>query len=211
MSSGQDLRRHQQGIVQRYYEHRDTIMLEKLGQIVGDLYLAADADKRQRLWDSAAKALTQLQVPPARIQHVCGSGKPELLAALVTELTGAGKSAAPSTTRQGGANAGTSLPAGAPPASASAPARAAGVTPAAITPDTLKSALKAFRKRLKLTRLDDESQLGSHRNPLSSGTRSNVVAIQPPAQFPPVVWEELVKQGKLRSAGRGFYQLAEGM
>jgi len=73
------------------------------------------------------------------------------------------------------------------------------------TPAQLKNALKAFKKRLKLTRLDDESRLG--RGALSSGGRSGIVAITPPAQFPQTVWDELVRQGKLRRAGQGMYEL----
>ena len=47
--------------------------------------------------------------------------------------------------------------------------------------EDLKLALKAFRKRLKLTRLDDESRLGY--GPMTSGGKSGVVAITPPNQF----------------------------
>ena len=69
----------------------------------------------------------------------------------------------------------------------------------------LKQALKAFRKRLKLTRLDDESNIGG--GPLSSGKSFDIVAISPPNQFPQAVWEELVKQGKLKYVGHGMYEL----
>jgi hypothetical protein len=71
----------------------------------------------------------------------------------------------------------------------------------------LKSALKAFKKRLKLSRLDDESRLGH--GALSSHAKSGIVAITPPNQFPPAVWEELVAQGKLRKAGYGMFELVE--
>ena len=74
-----------------------------------------------------------------------------------------------------------------------------------LTPQYLKQALKAFKKRLKLTRLDEESGLGG--GPLSSGRGSGIVAIQPPNQYPREVWEKLVEQGKLRSAGSGTYEL----
>jgi hypothetical protein len=73
--------------------------------------------------------------------------------------------------------------------------------------ENLKRAMKAFRKRLKLTRLDEESKLG--RSPLSGGKKSSIVAIMAPYGYPREVWEELVRQGKLRDAGRGFYELAE--
>lgn len=71
----------------------------------------------------------------------------------------------------------------------------------------LKKALKAFRKRQKLTTLDDESRLG--RSPLSGG-KSSIVAIQPPREFPREVWEELADQGFLKRDGGGFYALVEG-
>ena len=74
------------------------------------------------------------------------------------------------------------------------------------TPEQLRNALKAFKKRLKLTRLDDESSLGH--GPMSGGKSSGIVAIMPPNQYPRVVWDELVKQGKLKYAGQGLYQLA---
>jgi hypothetical protein len=69
----------------------------------------------------------------------------------------------------------------------------------------LKNAMKAFKKRLKLARLDDESRLGY--GPTSSCGRSGIVAIPPPNQYPQAVWNELVNQGKLRRAGHGLYEL----
>jgi hypothetical protein len=77
--------------------------------------------------------------------------------------------------------------------------------PSALSPQELKAALKAFRKRLKLTQLDDQSRIGV--GPMSSGRQSGIVAITPPDQFPPAVWEELARQGKLRRAGSGLYEL----
>jgi hypothetical protein len=85
---------------------------------------------------------------------------------------------------------------GAAPVAAAQPA-------SAITPEVLKSAFNAFKKRWKLTLLDHESRIG--RGPMSSGQKSNIVGINPPDQFPRAVWEELVKQGKLKSAGSGQY------
>lgn len=73
--------------------------------------------------------------------------------------------------------------------------------------DVHKAAFKAFKKRLKMTRLDDESKLGG--GPLSGGRGSAIVAITPPHEFPPEVWEELARQGKLKNAGHGMYELVE--
>jgi hypothetical protein len=77
----------------------------------------------------------------------------------------------------------------------------------ATTPEQLKAAMKAFRKRLKLTQLDDQSRIG--KSPMSSGRPSGIVAISPPDQYPQAVWEELARQGKLKRAGNGLYELRQ--
>lgn len=76
-----------------------------------------------------------------------------------------------------------------------------------MNPDNLKKALKTFRKRLRLTRLDAESTLGG--GALSGGRKSGIVAIRPPGNFPQGVWDKLVEMGKLRSEGMGLYELVE--
>jgi|AMFO01.1.fsa_nt_gi hypothetical protein len=68
----------------------------------------------------------------------------------------------------------------------------------------LKRALKAFRKRLKLARLDEESRIGGA---FSAGERSGLVGIEPPDQYPPDVWAELVRQGRLLDAGQRLLEL----
>ena len=71
----------------------------------------------------------------------------------------------------------------------------------------LKAALKAFKKRLKLTCLDDQSRIGV--GPMSSGRASGIVAITPPDQYPQAVWDELVRQGKLKRTGHHMYELGQ--
>jgi hypothetical protein len=85
---------------------------------------------------------------------------------------------------------------------ASAPAQSPAAT---FTPEELKSAYQAFKKRMKLTRLDQESRIG--RSPMSSGQSSSIAGIIPPDQFPRAIWDELVKQGRLKYAGQGFYSM----
>jgi hypothetical protein len=79
--------------------------------------------------------------------------------------------------------------------------------PEEFTPQYLKQAFKAFKKRLKLTRLDEESSLGG--GPFSKGGDSGIVAIEPPREYPRAVWEKLVQQGRLRNAGSGMYELVQ--
>lgn len=80
-------------------------------------------------------------------------------------------------------------------------------TPTPPDKQELKAAFKAFKKRLKLTRLDAESKLGG--GPLSGGRDSGIVAITPPAGFSSAVWDELVRQGRLKKADQGTYELGE--
>ena len=79
--------------------------------------------------------------------------------------------------------------------------------PGSPTPEVLRKAMQAFKKRLKLSRLDDESSFT--RRPLSGGKSSGIVAITPPNQYSKAVWDELVARGRLKYAGQGLYQLTQ--
>ena len=67
--------------------------------------------------------------------------------------------------------------------------------------EVLKRAMKAYRKRLKITVLDAESSIGG--GPMSSGRQSTIVGVTPPERYPRAVWDELVRQGRLLRSGRG--------
>jgi hypothetical protein len=70
------------------------------------------------------------------------------------------------------------------------------------TDEELKRALKAFKKRLKLTRLDEESGLSR-----GGGKKSGITGITPPAGHPPGIWDELVDKGKLKRDMGNTYSL----
>jgi hypothetical protein len=76
---------HQQKIIKRYYENFDAIQLQKLSELVTELYLA-EGKKRQRLWKNAATMLTKMKLPAPQIQHIVDKDDPAQLAKLVTEL-----------------------------------------------------------------------------------------------------------------------------
>jgi hypothetical protein len=73
------------------------------------------------------------------------------------------------------------------------------------TDEELKRALKAFKKRLKLTKLDEESGLSR-----GGGKKSGITGITPPSGHPPGIWEELVTKGKLKRDMGNTYSLVEG-
>ncbi len=76
--------------------------------------------------------------------------------------------------------------------------------PREFTKEELKEALKAYKKRLKLTRLDDESRLGH--GAMSRGGKSGIVGVRAPEQFPREIWDELVRRGRLKYGGNGLYE-----
>ena len=75
------------------------------------------------------------------------------------------------------------------------------------TPEELRKALKAIKKRIKMTQLDDDSKLGH--SPLTKGA-ARIVSIQPPAGFGREIWEELADAGYLKRDGIGFYEIVAG-
>ena len=80
-----DYTRHQQGIIKRYYENAPTINLQRLSELVTDLYLA-QGKRRQKVWDSVVNLLTKMEIPADKIDRLRKSDDPTQLAAIVKEL-----------------------------------------------------------------------------------------------------------------------------
>lgn len=72
--------------------------------------------------------------------------------------------------------------------------------------EVLSRAMKAFRKSLKVTRLDAESTIGG--GPMSGGRSSGIAGMRPPDRYPREVWDELARQKRLISVGHGIFELA---
>jgi len=80
-----ELSKYQQKIVKNYYDNLDTALLQRLGEQVTDLYLAA-GKKREKLWASIVASLGKLGVPESRITHLTAKDDARLLATLLQEL-----------------------------------------------------------------------------------------------------------------------------
>ncbi|MFC1604424.1 hypothetical protein ACFL5F_05285 [Planctomycetota bacterium] len=72
--------KYQNSVISGYYNNLDTIMLQKLGELVTELYLSDKQAKRDRLWDRAHKAMVKLKIPPAIIDHIMQKQDVEVLA-----------------------------------------------------------------------------------------------------------------------------------
>jgi hypothetical protein len=75
-----DFTRHQQKIVDRYYENKSDIMLTKLSELVGELYLAETDKKRDKLWERVALAMKNLKIQPDLAAKIMEKRDPKDLA-----------------------------------------------------------------------------------------------------------------------------------
>ena len=76
---------YQQRVIRDYYRNQDAILIQRLGDLVTELYLA-EGKARVRLWKRAATTLEKLKVPADQVQHVVQSDNPALLANLLKHL-----------------------------------------------------------------------------------------------------------------------------
>jgi hypothetical protein len=76
---------YQDSIIRNYYQNQDAIMLQKLGDLVTDLYLA-EGKAKDRLWKRLAQTLKNLKIPDDQIEHIVGSDNPTLAANLLKKL-----------------------------------------------------------------------------------------------------------------------------
>jgi len=77
--------KYQQRIIKNYYENREAISLQRLSELVTELYLA-EGKARERQWKFIIAALEKLKLPAERIEHLRKKDDPRLLAKLVEEL-----------------------------------------------------------------------------------------------------------------------------
>jgi len=77
--------KHQQKIIKNYYDHRETLALQRAQELITELYLSEGA-KRQRYWQQLAGHLSALGVKQAQFDHLTRQDKPELVAELVRSL-----------------------------------------------------------------------------------------------------------------------------
>ena len=80
-----DKSRYQQKVIQRYYDNREAIALQKVQEFVTELYLST-GKKRAQYWQRIAGHLDKLGVEKKTIDHLVGEDKPELVASLVKKL-----------------------------------------------------------------------------------------------------------------------------
>ncbi|UCG47070.1 MAG: hypothetical protein JSU94_16420 [Phycisphaerales bacterium] len=89
--SASELSNYQKSVISGYYDNLDTIMLQKLGELVTELYLADTEVRRNGLWERARKAMVKLKIPPAIIDHIIRKKDVRILAKNLQDWLGANK------------------------------------------------------------------------------------------------------------------------
>ncbi len=70
----------QQGVIKRYYDNLPQSTLDKLGELVTELYLAKTEKRREQLWQRVEKAMEVIKVPKKIAQYILSKRDPVILA-----------------------------------------------------------------------------------------------------------------------------------
>ncbi len=77
---------YQRGVIRRYYENRDTLALQKLGEIVSNLYLETNETKIKRAWKSALAQMKAAGVHPHEAQRIVDDRDLGAVAKVISDL-----------------------------------------------------------------------------------------------------------------------------
>ncbi len=83
--SDKNFSKFQQKVIERYYDNRDSIALQRVQELVTELYLS-EGKKRAKYWETIAGNLQKLGVAQVTIDHLRKQDKPELVAEIVRKL-----------------------------------------------------------------------------------------------------------------------------
>lgn len=78
---------YQKGIIKRFYEHRDTLALQKLAEIVSNLYLETSDAKATRAWKAAHVQMLAAGIHQHEADHILADRDLGALAKIVARLT----------------------------------------------------------------------------------------------------------------------------
>lgn len=82
---GKEYSKHQQKIIKNYYDNRDAISLQRLSELVTDLYLA-EGKSRETKWKQVVGVLEKLGISAKRIAQLRKKDDPAMLVKVVEEL-----------------------------------------------------------------------------------------------------------------------------
>ena len=76
---------YQERIIKNYYNNREAIALQRVQELITELYLA-EGKKRDKYWKQLVPHLEKLGIAKESIDHLIAQDKPELVANLVKKV-----------------------------------------------------------------------------------------------------------------------------
>lgn len=61
---------YQKKVIRNFYENKDLRLIQKMGELVSDLYLEASEKKRESGWKKIKKMLIDLKVHPQEVEYL---------------------------------------------------------------------------------------------------------------------------------------------
>ena len=86
MSEERSYTPYQQKAIKNFYAHRDDLSVQRLGELVGSLYLETSEKKKAQLWGQVEKALRVLKVNEKEIVWLLGKRDPRELSKVVQKI-----------------------------------------------------------------------------------------------------------------------------
>ena len=77
--------KYQQKMIKNYYDNREAISLQRLQELVTELFLA-EGKKRETQWKRIEGHLEKLGVKPERVRYLRSKDDPAMIAKVVEEL-----------------------------------------------------------------------------------------------------------------------------
>jgi hypothetical protein len=71
---------YQKKVIKNYYDNLDKIALTRLQELVTEIFLAPDANKKAQLWKRVESALKKLNVPQPIAENILKRQDPQILA-----------------------------------------------------------------------------------------------------------------------------------
>ncbi len=77
---------YQKKVIKNYYENKDLRQIQKLGEMVSNLYLETSEKKLESGWKKIKKMLTDLEVHPHEIEYLTRDKDLKLISQKMEEL-----------------------------------------------------------------------------------------------------------------------------
>jgi hypothetical protein len=62
--------KYQQKVIKNFYDNKDIRLVQKLGELVSNLYLETNEKKKETGWKKIKKMLTNLKVHPGEVEYL---------------------------------------------------------------------------------------------------------------------------------------------